>query len=91
MFTSPKKAARDFADDDENDKPMQGYNSLSLRELRDDLRSKLSTYKLPTVLRVVPEFKKTASLKIPKALIKKELFETGHPDVQRWETKQSKL
>ncbi|KIW39196.1 uncharacterized protein PV06_08991 [Exophiala oligosperma] len=67
------------------------YKSLSLQELRDDLRPKLSRYKLPTVLRVVPDLKKTASLKIPKALIKKELFETGHPDVQRWENPSAKL
>jgi malonyl-CoA/methylmalonyl-CoA synthetase len=62
-----------------------------LKELRDDLRSKLSTYKLPTILRVVPSLPKTASLKVPKILLRKELFETGHADIQRWRSGQSKL
>ena len=65
--------------------------SLSLEELRLFLRSKLSNYKMPTLLRVVPELKKTASMKIPKLLLRKELFETRHPDIQKWVAKISKI
>ena len=76
------------ADPDHNG---QQFDSLSLRELRDDLKTKLSTYKLPTIMRVVPELQKTATLKIPKVLLKKELFETGHPDIQTWKSGQARL
>jgi hypothetical protein len=37
------------------------------------------------MLRVVPELKKTPTMKIPKKLIKGELFGSAHPDIQRWE------
>jgi acyl-CoA synthetase (AMP-forming)/AMP-acid ligase II len=70
---------------------VQGCAQLELGELRDALRGKLSNYKLPTVLRVVKELKKTASLKVPKTLLKGELFEAGHADVQRWGTRGPKL
>jgi hypothetical protein len=55
------------------------------------LRDKLSNYKLPTILKVVPELPKTATLKVPKLLLRKQLFETGHPDIQKWTPKISKL
>ena len=64
---------------------------MSLQELRDGLRASLSNYKLPTILRVVPELRKTANMKIPKLLLKKELFESGHPDVQVWRSGVAKL
>ncbi|OAL24783.1 hypothetical protein AYO22_05572 [Fonsecaea multimorphosa] len=69
----------------------EGYDSLSLEELRNSLRSSLSNYKLPTILRVVPELRKTANMKIPKLLLKKELFETDHPDIQKWNPQVAKL
>ncbi|KAL5359669.1 hypothetical protein BJX96DRAFT_164609 [Aspergillus floccosus] len=60
-------------------------DTLTLHELRQDLRASLSNYKLPTMLRVVPELKKTSTMKIPKKLIRGELFGSAHPDIQRWE------
>ncbi|KAK5070695.1 hypothetical protein LTR24_010607 [Lithohypha guttulata] len=59
-------------------------DTLTLADVREWLRSRLSNYKLPSMLRVVPELPKTPTFKVPKALIKKELFESGHPDVQTW-------
>jgi malonyl-CoA/methylmalonyl-CoA synthetase len=70
----------------------QEVEPLTLIELRSDLRGKLSTYKLPTLLRVVPQLQKTASMKVPKLLVKKELF--GHmdcPEIQKWTPTRSKL
>ena len=55
------------------------------------MKDRLSYYKLPTILRVVSELKKTASFKVPKLLLKKELFETGHQDIQRWGQSKAKL
>ncbi|KIW79440.1 hypothetical protein Z517_06052 [Fonsecaea pedrosoi CBS 271.37] len=69
----------------------EGQQSLSLPDLRDFLKDRLSYYKLPTVLRVVPELKKTNTFKVPKLLLKKELFETGHPDLQYWKRDKAKL
>ncbi|KAJ9615693.1 hypothetical protein H2200_001769 [Cladophialophora chaetospira] len=69
----------------------EGCDHLSLQELRDSLRASLSNYKLPTILRVVPELRKTANMKIPKLLLKKELFESGHPDIQVWRSGGAKL
>ncbi|KAH8701094.1 hypothetical protein BGW36DRAFT_425890 [Talaromyces proteolyticus] len=60
-------------------------DTLTLHELRQDLRASLSNYKLPTMLRVVPELKKTSTMKIPKKLIRGDLFGSAHPDIQRWE------
>jgi acyl-coenzyme A synthetase/AMP-(fatty) acid ligase len=64
---------------------------MGLEQLRNGLRGSLSNYKLPTMLRVVPELPKTANMKIPKLLLKKELFESGHRDVQIWKTAKAKL
>jgi acyl-CoA synthetase (AMP-forming)/AMP-acid ligase II len=67
---------------------------LSLEELRLYLRSKLSNYKMHTLLRIVPELKKTASMKIPKMLLKKtylkrdiQMFRSGLQRVPKsnWE------
>ncbi|PGH20090.1 hypothetical protein AJ80_03658 [Polytolypa hystricis UAMH7299] len=63
---------------------------LTLAELREDLRESLSNYKLPTMLRVVPQLKKTSTLKIPKILIKEELFGAYHPDIEKWNMQKSK-
>ncbi|KAK5050537.1 hypothetical protein LTR84_003818 [Exophiala bonariae] len=57
---------------------------LSLSELRSFLRDKLSSYKLPTLLRVVRELPKTTTLKVPKLLIKRDLFDAEHADIQKW-------
>ncbi len=62
----------------------QPSDTLDLAELREWLRSRLSNYKLPTILRVVPNLPKTPTFKVPKALIKTELFGSRHPDVQMW-------
>jgi acyl-coenzyme A synthetase/AMP-(fatty) acid ligase len=67
---------------------------LSLEELRLYLRSKLSNYKMHTLLGIVPELKKTASMKIPKMLLKKtclkhdiQMFRSGLQRVPKsnWE------
>jgi len=60
-------------------------------ELRDDLKDRLSYYKLPSILRVVPELPRTQSLKVPKLLLKKDLFESGHPEIQKMPEKKAKL
>ncbi|KAK5302838.1 hypothetical protein LTR99_005795 [Exophiala xenobiotica] len=69
----------------------EGADSLSLPELRSFLRDKLSSYKLPTILRVVRELPKTTTLKVPKLLIKKDLFGTDHPDIRKWSASSVKL
>ncbi|OCT44473.1 hypothetical protein CLCR_05634 [Cladophialophora carrionii] len=62
-------------------------NSLSLDRLRHELRSRLASYKNPTMLRVVPELRKTVTGKVVKKALKTELFPpNGHPDVQIWRT-----
>ncbi|KAK5056232.1 hypothetical protein LTR84_012785 [Exophiala bonariae] len=58
--------------------------NLTLTELRKWLGTRLSNYKLPTMLRVVPELPKTPTFKVRKLLIKKDLFEIAHPDIQMW-------
>ena len=66
--------------------------SLSLDDLRADLRESLAGYKMPTLLRVVKEIRKNATGKAIKKVLVKELFPPeGHPDVQRWTSKKSKL
>lgn len=58
---------------------------LNIDELRRDLRSSLAGYKMPTLLRVVKEMRKTASGKVIKKTLMPELFPVGgHPDIQRW-------
>ncbi len=59
--------------------------SLTLDELRADLRASLAGYKMPTLLRVVKDIRKTASGKVVKKVLVHELFpQEGHPDIQRW-------
>ncbi|KAK5687653.1 hypothetical protein LTS10_001793 [Elasticomyces elasticus] len=60
-------------------------DKLTLNELRQDLRSSLAGYKMPTILRVVSELRKNATGKVIKKALVNELFpESGHDDVQRW-------
>jgi malonyl-CoA/methylmalonyl-CoA synthetase len=59
-----------------------------LDKLRQDLRSSLAGYKMPTVLRLVNELGKNATGKVVKKVLVKELFPTeGHPDVQIWNSR----
>lgn len=60
-------------------------SELSLEELRGDLRSSVAGYKMPTLLRVVPELRKNTQGKVIKKVLVKEMFPSeGHKDVQRW-------
>lgn len=62
---------------------------LTLDTLREDLRSKLAGYKMPTLLRVVTDLPKTASGKVTKKALTPVLFPAaGHPDVQAWKRKE---
>ncbi|RFU31222.1 hypothetical protein B7463_g5091, partial [Scytalidium lignicola] len=62
---------------------LKDRESLTLDALRQDLRSRLAGYKMPTLLRVVPELPKTVSGKVIKKKLRTELFPAeGHPDVQ---------
>lgn len=66
--------------------------SLTLDELRADLRGSLAGYKMPTLLRVVKEIRKNATGKAIKKVLVGELFPPeGHPDVQKWTSSKSKL
>lgn len=62
---------------------------LALDELRDDLRSRLVGYKLPTLLRVVKEdIPKTASGKVQKKVLGPSYFPPDYervPEVQVWQ------
>jgi acyl-CoA synthetase (AMP-forming)/AMP-acid ligase II len=51
--------------------------SLSLSKLRTDLRGTLSGYKLPTLLYVALELVKTASGKVRKEALRKDIFQSG--------------
>jgi malonyl-CoA/methylmalonyl-CoA synthetase len=56
-------------------------------ELRKDLRSQLAGYKMPTMLRIVPELPRTASGKVLKKKLGPIFFPiTGHPAVQLWKS-----
>lgn len=52
-------------------------SSLSLTKLRNDLRASLSGYKLPTLLFVIDSIEKTASGKVQKIQLRKEVFDSG--------------
>jgi malonyl-CoA/methylmalonyl-CoA synthetase len=59
--------------------------SLTLERLRTDLRGTLAGYKMPTLLRVVPELPKTVTGKVMKKVLRPQMFPAeGHPDVQVW-------
>ncbi|KAL3482700.1 hypothetical protein BJX62DRAFT_231493 [Aspergillus germanicus] len=57
---------------------------MTITQLRSDLRGQLSNYKLPTLLRVVSELRKTETMKVPKKMLKTELFSGDHSEIQRW-------
>ncbi|CAG9952986.1 unnamed protein product [Clonostachys rosea f. rosea IK726] len=71
----------------------EGLNEpLTIERLRADLRSRLAPYKLPLLLRVVEELPRTPSGKVVKPKVSKELFPAnGHPDVQMYKPRRSKL
>lgn len=62
--------------------------SLTLGELREDLRSKLTGYKIPTILRVVKgELPKSGTGKVQKKILGPQFFPPNYqdlPDVQVW-------
>ncbi|KAJ5781022.1 hypothetical protein N7457_006182 [Penicillium paradoxum] len=69
-----------------------GVPPLTLEKLRMDLRERLAGYKMPTILRVVSELPKSSTGKVVKRLLKKELFPTGgHPGIQTWAFRRSKV
>jgi malonyl-CoA/methylmalonyl-CoA synthetase len=58
---------------------------LTLEKVRRDLRGRLSSYKLPTLLRVVQDLPKTATGKVSKKILGPQLFpKEGHRDIQAW-------
>jgi hypothetical protein len=58
--------------------------SLTIDTLRRDLRSRLTGYRMPTLLRVVNDLPKTASGKVMKKVLGPQLFPQDHQEVQRW-------
>ncbi|KAJ5647966.1 hypothetical protein N7490_004338 [Penicillium lividum] len=68
--------------------------TLTLAELREDLRSKLASYKIPTILRVVKgELPKSGTGKVQKKILGPKLFPPNYrdlPEVSVW-SKRSKL
>ena len=65
--------------------------TLTLEELRKDLNSSMARYKMPTLLRLVPELRKNATGKVIKKVLGPEYFPVGgHEDVQKWQTGQTK-
>ncbi|KAJ5793927.1 hypothetical protein N7457_000526 [Penicillium paradoxum] len=70
--------------------------TLTLSELREDLRSKIAGYKMPTILRVVPdELPKSATGKVQKKILGPQFFPPNYqqlPEVQVWsKEKKAKL
>lgn len=68
--------------------------NLTLEQLRQDLRSRLAGYKLPTMLRVIPdELPKSATGKVVKKTLGPQFFppKTELPEVQVWRKSKSKL
>ena len=67
---------------------LQVTQSLTIEKLRADLREDLASYKMPTVLRVVEEIRKSPTGKVVKKVLGPELFPTqGHTDVQIWKSR----
>lgn len=67
---------------------------LTLDKLRQDLRSRLAGYKIPTMLRVIPdELPKSATGKVVKKTLGPQFFpsKTEHPEVQVWRNSKPKL
>jgi malonyl-CoA/methylmalonyl-CoA synthetase len=66
----------------------EGMSNLSLKRLRLDLRERLAGYKMPTMMRIVPELRKNTTGKVLKKILGPELFPPhGHSDVQTWRSK----
>ena len=64
-------------------------SELSLDKLRSDLRSSLAGYKMPTLMRVVKEIRKSPTGKVVKKVLGPEMFPPeGHSDIQRWRSKE---
>lgn len=57
--------------------PRNLEQDITITQLRDDLRSSLSGYKLPTLLVVIPNLPKTASGKVQKGAMRKQVFENS--------------
>ncbi|KAK5943762.1 hypothetical protein PMZ80_004771 [Knufia obscura] len=65
---------------------------LSIDRLRQDLRTSLAGYKMPTMLRVVKELRKNATGKVVKKALLGEYFpKEGDSNVQMWKGRKSKL
>ncbi|KAJ5645043.1 hypothetical protein N7507_011054 [Penicillium longicatenatum] len=68
--------------------------SLTLAELRADLRTKMASYKIPTILRVVTgELPKSGTGKVQKKILGPQLFPSNYrelPEISIW-SKKSKL
>ncbi|ETN40919.1 uncharacterized protein HMPREF1541_05199 [Cyphellophora europaea CBS 101466] len=73
-------------------KPDDKNDGLTLDRLRQDLRSSLAGYKMPTLLRVVDELRKNATGKVIKKVLVTELFPSQEAEgVQKWTSRKSKL
>ncbi|UPL03013.1 hypothetical protein LCI18_013947 [Fusarium solani-melongenae] len=56
---------------------------LTIGKLRNDLRARLSPYKMPQLLRLVNDFPRTPTGKVVKKQVRQKLFPPeGHPEVQ---------
>jgi acyl-CoA synthetase (AMP-forming)/AMP-acid ligase II len=68
--------------------PNTTRNSLTLAELREDLRTKLNGYKMPTILRLVQgELPKSGTAKVQKKILGPKFFPPNYreiPEVQVW-------
>jgi acyl-CoA synthetase (AMP-forming)/AMP-acid ligase II len=73
--------------------PNTSRNSLTLAELRDDLRTKLTGYKMPTILRLVKgELPKSGTAKVQKKVLGPKFFPPNYreiPEVQVWSKRTS--
>ena len=69
---------------------LQVTQSLTIEKLRSDLREDLAGYKMPTMLRVVEEIRKSPTGKVVKRILGPELFPThAHTDVHIWKSKKT--
>jgi len=69
-----------------------GPQTLSIDKLRQDLRTSLAGYKMPTLLRIVKELRKNATGKVMKKVLAGEYFPKEKDDcVEVWEGRKSKL
>ncbi|KAJ5924499.1 hypothetical protein N7466_008686 [Penicillium verhagenii] len=68
--------------------------TLTLEELRDDLRGRLASYKIPTILRVIKgELPKSGTGKVQKKILGPQLFPSNYgdlPEISVW-SKRAKL